>query len=375
MSDRTSPRRYSLLDYDERIEADRLGYEGSASQGKKLARVLPVWREQVARVIAEATVEPDVFCGMCGGMGMDDDSTPGACNVCAGSGDGRDAKRIALLGMHEPFDVALVRAHAERMVAMVRHRGVHVVVSDYRRSIGRPPRLAWSAMPHDAPDGDVALQARQIWHEDAGLPPGLPHNAMNWQGIARVGQRVLDMLDGRCAWAPSAERQPSECQACVSKSDTAVSILMRASDDGPPALYLSRKQEERLSRTRYMAGMDLSVLDHLRNVGFDFKLGPCPDCHDTGHNLRGVLPPIEWPACALPFVPGTDERRAMLQYRERELGIVPVDGQTLEDRRAVVLARSGGVRVFQPLRVQRIEGLADEFDNADASLGLPRGHR
>jgi hypothetical protein len=77
------------------------------------------------------------------------------------------------------------------------------------------------------------------------------------RSIARVGQRLLDTIDGRCPWAPSAPRQPSECQG--------------------------------------KHGFVSSTGVHYRTSYTAPEL--CPDCRGTGHNLRGYLPAIEWPAC------------------------------------------------------------------------------
>lgn len=77
----------------------------------------------------------------------------------------------------------------------------------------------------------------------------------------RVAQRLLDTLDGRCPWNPSAKRKPSECRGCAG--------------DG------YRHSREIALPSGGVAGVDVRT---------------CPDCNGTGHNLRGYLPKVEWPA-------------------------------------------------------------------------------
>lgn len=104
------------------------------------------------------------------------------------------------------------------------------------------------------------------------------------RSIARVGRRLLDMLDGRCAWAPSAGAQPSECQR-------------RACIEGrlPAGLMFGKPTREHA----------------------------CQECKGTGHNLRGVVPAVEWPAVvrrryhdavahAAPRAPGSGDGRVRL---------------------------------------------------------------
>jgi hypothetical protein len=89
--------------------------------------------------------------------------------------------------------------------------------------------------------------------------PGVPAGFANGDSIARTARRLLDTLDGRCLWAPSAKAQASECQAKGCDGDGYI---------GPHTVE---------------SGDCVIVRDG----------HPCPDCRGTGHNLSGVLPPVE----------------------------------------------------------------------------------
>jgi hypothetical protein len=67
---------------------------------------------------------------------------------------------------------------------------------------------------------------------------------------ARVGQRLLDAIAG----------QPSECWGCIGG-------------------------EVAIGATEIVRGQRVTVIRSTK---------ACSDCHGTGHNLRGVLPPIVW---------------------------------------------------------------------------------
>jgi len=130
-------------------------------------------------------------------------------------------KRIITVGVEHDqgahFDVAAVRQHCERVLL------AGIVDAD-------------AAEARSGPHGEAA----------------------RLRGRARTAQRILDMLNGRCPWAPGAEAQPSECQAC------------KKSLAGP-----GRELGEQVTPASWI-------------------LVSCPACHGTGHNLAGVLPPIEW---------------------------------------------------------------------------------
>jgi len=189
----------------------------------------------------------------------------------------------AILGFDAWFDVGAARAFARRLIAMgdeqavfedwCRDRGLGPENDDYyafRRcsdcgSTGDDEGCgAWFDCEDDARGGwpgplaqryasvmarcscahgcEVCRDARSRFTQ---APMG--------RSLARQGQRLLDMLDGRCAWAPSAPRQPDECPSKHGYV-SATGIYYRTSHTTPE---------------------------------------PCPDCRGTGRNLRGVVPAIE----------------------------------------------------------------------------------
>lgn len=180
------------------------------------------------------------------------------------------------------------REHARSLVAMKRHEGVGSVVDDYRRDLGRTTN---NRIPH------VRLTSGPA----PGTPPSLPRSSMNWRSLARLGQRILDMLEG----------QPSECQGC---------------DGEPTVIALAVRQTAQMT-LEGAAEMLRSVLDASGHSGREFEvirpvametvlredgwfshaahseptevrglndLLTCWMCHGTGHNPTGSLPPQEW---------------------------------------------------------------------------------
>jgi hypothetical protein len=143
------------------------------------------------------------------------------------------------------FDVALVRAYCERLVAdgerLEDERVVFAAWTEERglglmeRHSGWPRKLAaeWSLSR-----GPAMLCRRAA--------------AANGDSIARTARRLLDTLDGRCPWAPSTLAQASACVTCLHRGP-----VVRAPE----------------------------WLDPI-----------CPYCRGTGHNLAGVLPAVEHPA-------------------------------------------------------------------------------
>jgi hypothetical protein len=339
------------------------------------------WREQAARLVARflpgARLDGDrwvVPCGYCGGHGM----------VNGYSNDVQDCPAECFQGMTEAsvvvlhggkFDVALVRAHCERLIAEAERRAAdRVVFEDWTRDRGLGPDnrepAAFGLSKCCGLKGLVHVCDKGRWcdcgdprHREAdpacetcsgtgftprgefydgpcpdcrGLPPdfyrpgcltckgaslggwpGRLAREYGWErcdqcfgtgrgggafvvsarasdaewrqrircsvckgrgrvrrhgitpgfaavpGIARTAQRLLDTLEGRCPWAADAVAQVSGCRSCgavgFDESDYTVA------DDG------------RLVRPE------------------------CSDCRGTGHNLAGVLPPVEERQKALAF--------------------------------------------------------------------------
>jgi hypothetical protein len=91
--------------------------------------------------------------------------------------------------------------------------------------------------------------------------------ARSWE---RLGRAILRALEG----------QPSECQAdgCDGGYLRAVE---RFGDDGPDEIV-----------SRFAAAGWNTVTNRREKIVRVRHY--CPDCHGTGHNLRGTLPPVEW---------------------------------------------------------------------------------
>ncbi len=99
-----------------------------------------------------------------------------------------------------------------------------------------------------------------------GVPPGFA----NGDSIARTARRLLDTLDGRCPWAPSAPAQTSECEGGCKRHE--------------------------------FPGSDIPPTWGVRSVDVPSSWLKCPSCRGTGHNLAGVLPRVEYPARWRPVV-------------------------------------------------------------------------
>lgn len=69
-------------------------------------------------------------------------------------------------------------------------------------------------------------------------------------GLAPIAQSILDTLNGKCPWAPSAQAQPHKCPTCKGTGDS----LLRMVDGDCPC---------------------------------------CDVCEGTGHNMSGTLPAVE----------------------------------------------------------------------------------
>lgn len=154
------------------------------------------------------------------------------------------------------------------------------------------------------------IEAGQV---DAGAAElaGSLGEAFRLRGLARTARRLLDTLDGRCPWAPSAEAQPSECPHCIPEFteaeaaakkiyETATAWLAErvplfGDDQHPRRLTIHPRAMHVLRATRFQ-NSDLSWADYVdehthREVVL--SVGDCSDCNRTDHNLRGYLPPVE----------------------------------------------------------------------------------
>jgi hypothetical protein len=253
------------------------------------------------------------FCGACFGQ------RPGAspCVTCAGRGDGFGVRVVALLdsppvsaesslgarvrsalvGLH--FDVSLVRAYCERLVAEGERLAMErVVFVDWTRAQGKgPENRERGAFVQFSPGVEATLvrEWRSVF-KNGGWPgplareygwerckacggsgsevdppsfvhpcstckgrgrtrkPGIPPGFANGDSIARTAKRLLDTLDGRCPWAPSASAQVSRHAVCNGFG---------------------------------MAPMEVDGVSGVSRI--------CFDCRGTGHNLSGVLPAVEHP--------------------------------------------------------------------------------
>jgi hypothetical protein len=280
------------------------------SQGKKLRKTLPRWREQVARLLADA------------GLLMH------ANGVRAAAGQRGLAAMLCEPDAVIRFDVHAARELALSMVSMADEQAVF---EDWCESLGwmANPLVFGSECPEcqprpaverTLPSGAMVVAACSrcamypLGPRTGIVPGGWPGKlAQQWPGkpsaamgrsIARVGQRLLDTLDGRCPWAPNAAPQPSKCGSCLglgtlpappSDSDGLAVDILPDGDDVAAFQDLAQGEDSGSDE-------DLGVSDDASEWGSHTHsrraLQRCPDCRGTGHNLRGYLPAIEWPACA-----------------------------------------------------------------------------
>jgi hypothetical protein len=336
------------------------------------------WREQAARLVARflpgARFDGDrwvVPCGYCGGHGV----------VNGYSNDVQDCPAECFQGMTDAsvvvlhggkFDVALVRAHCERLIAEAKRRAAdRVVFEDWTRDRGMGPdesdvprdcracgasgeivtwenrgdadpevhrpchrcaatgivrgwpgRLArkfgWErcsgcdgrglcrSSNHDCRacsgrggrwdtesidqwypcgpcdgSGNGLVRCRACKGRGRTRKPGITPGLAAGPGIARTAQRLLETLEGRCPWSPEAKVQSGTCGSCRG-SRFMFEGVRRAVIDSMTASALQRYPDlpvrEALDLENRVAGL------------------ACNDCRGTGHNLAGVLPPVEPPA-------------------------------------------------------------------------------
>jgi hypothetical protein len=120
--------------------------------------------------------------------------------------------------------------------------------------------------------------------------PGITPGFAAGPGVARTAQRLLDTLEGRCPWAPGAEAQPGECPTCCGPM-TPNGTTFATADGG----VVTKRPGHRVG---FVTQEGLMVLGR-DGQGRQAQLGEatittCSDCRGSGHNLGGVLPPIEW---------------------------------------------------------------------------------
>jgi hypothetical protein len=265
--------------------------------------------------------------------------------VCAG-----------VLAGEVPFDVALVRAYCERLVAEGERLAMErVVFADWTRARGagpenreravftddvgrrggwpgplareygwerckvcRPGFLLSEASPDDpAPievvtgqDGLLRCRCSACKGRGRTRKPGVPPGFASGDSIARTARRLLDTLDGQCPWAPSAGAQTSRC-ACWS--------VRPAPPPGPfDGPVCPPEDGQRLGYFR------------------ELPRGPDPECRHcrgTGHNLAGVLPEVEHPG-----------PRVSARYASASRAMASaIAVASFDIPRAVALARAGGL--------------------------------
>jgi hypothetical protein len=98
---------------------------------------------------------------------------------------------------------------------------------------------------------------------------GVPAGFVNGDSIARTARRLLDTLDGRCPWAPSVLAQASGCPLC------AEGTLVTGPHPRPP--------------TGAFASLNQIAAIEVEPGRWAWS-SACPTCRGTGHNLAGVLP-------------------------------------------------------------------------------------
>jgi hypothetical protein len=176
-------------------------------------------------------------------------------------------------------------------------------VDDWRRSQGRAPvkrrngrrpcDACVAAGRFDSGGACDLCNGNGVWCEGSGIPPDITGEMLNWQASVRLGRRLLAALEG----------QPSECQRCEGRAWTGSAWQV------PPSQR------------------------------------PCPDCHGTGHNLHGVLPPVRDSEQAV--VKAADAfRTASRDSRGRSELVAAWQGEVINrDRRRINLAMSKPTRV------------------------------
>lgn len=255
----------------------------SGQAKRSRVRALERWRRQAARLAVEA-----YWVGL----------RPGS--VASQDRAERLLSGASILGT---FDVAEVRAHCKRIVAEAAKAKPwdREILLDWRAHHGLTSRTMSVAQNY----GDLEV-TRKVRCDPPGLPPDMvPPSTI---ALARTAQRLLDTLDGRCPWAPSAEAQPSKCQTCEGSSLSRVGRVIDAIESDAIDVHTGHSA---LARMPPVASREFTItkrapepvvrvhhwLDDvtIKVEGLD-DLRACQTCRGTGHNLQGRLPDVEWPA-------------------------------------------------------------------------------
>jgi hypothetical protein len=128
--------------------------------------------------------------------------------------------------------------------------------------------------------------------------PGASRSAAAGPGLARTARRLLDTLDGRCPWAPSAGKQASECQECDGHG---------SEPTRPPTT--------------------------------------CEACHGTGHNLSGALPAVEWSPALLRKLEDMREGDGLPEASDWVDRLIAAGGEALSSARVAWSERHPQTRV------------------------------
>jgi hypothetical protein len=245
-------------------EPGRRAHAGRYSAGSVTFDVALV-RAYCERLVAEGerlAAERDVFADWTRTRGKGpecrDTFGDGECGHCLGSGKegfGRQGRRLFNGGPCKPCKGS-GRVHAGWPGPLAREYGWERCES----CEGKGAEVVGERVPCGPGDG-------YVWHVHSRTrcsvckgrgrtrKHGVPAGFANGDAIARTARRLLDTLDGRCPWAPSAKAQALTCLTC----------------------------------------RGLGALTH-RTLTASPVRRPCDDCHGTGHNLSGVLPEVEHPA-------------------------------------------------------------------------------
>jgi hypothetical protein len=223
-------------------------------------------RREEARLIAEAAVGSDIDCGMCHGSGEGPFDTS-TCQICGGSGAGRDALVLALLNgggeLRETFDVHAARELGERMVAQAAE---HEIFVDWTMDRGLGP--------DNRERGAFVFDRWAYAWTDAARCEMIGHGWECGEPMARTTAACWRRFD----------QDPEHPTPVRSGSVWPMVKRCRGGWPGTQAREWARNGHKRsapMGRTLARQGQRL----------LEFK---CKDCHGTGHNLAGVLPPVEW---------------------------------------------------------------------------------
>lgn len=235
------------------------------STASKQRRWLRARRLSVAKALARfVTGDPDDECSACYGSGRvlptvaqaESDASLIEAGLIA-----PDQIRIRRMAEAAPCPECEGTRHHDRAAYLL--RGGTFNVEQAREWATAEAALDRDIDAHEAIVSDWRIEQART----SGLPPGAPRGVLNFRSRARVGRRVLDMLDGRCEWS-SGMAQQGKCSAC----------------GGQGMKVTGQAGVSRLSETEVSRGYYARV---------------CATCDGSGQNLRGTIPTIEWPQLVL----------------------------------------------------------------------------